>query len=122
MNKTETDKFKKILEDRLEEILHCIDHSNRTIDELHKANFKDAADIVSANLQNNLNSLMLEKHDREIKEILKALRKISQNVFGVCEMCDELINIERLRIKPHARFCIKCRELYEKEKKLKERK
>ncbi|WP_258238697.1 TraR/DksA C4-type zinc finger protein [Arcobacter sp. F2176] len=32
-------------------------------------------------------------------------------------MCDEPVGIKRLRAKPHARFCIYCRPIYEKEQK-----
>ncbi|WP_104697488.1 MULTISPECIES: RNA polymerase-binding protein DksA [unclassified Helicobacter] len=119
---SEKQKLKQILESRLEEILQNIDLSNHNIDELFKMNLNDASDIVSANLQNNLNSLIIQKNDREIRDIIKALKKITKNTYGICEMCDEIINIERLKIKPHAKFCIKCREIYEREKKGKERK
>lgn len=120
IEKHEKDKLKKILENRLEEILVCIDVNNSSIDELCKMGLNDTTDIVSANLQNNLNSLLIQKNDKEVKEIIKALKKITDNVYGVCEMCDEMIDIERLKIKPHAKFCIKCREIYEREKKNKE--
>mgnify|MGYP003463150137 CR=1 FL=1 len=45
----------------------------------------------------------------------KAIKKIENNQYGKCEMCNKNIDIRRLRAKPYARFCIACRELYEKQ-------
>jgi DnaK suppressor protein len=45
------------------------------------------------------------------------LGKIHNNVYGTCEMCEEEINIERLKVKNFARYCITCREVVEKEQK-----
>lgn len=49
----------------------------------------------------------------ELSEIEKALKKIENKTFGKCEMCKEEIDIKRLEAKPYARFCIKCREIFE---------
>ena len=108
--------LQKMLQERLENIMASVDDSNRTIDELSKTGSHDTSDIVSINLQNDLNTLILQKNQREIQEITRALEKIAQGEYGICEMCDEPIKLERLKIKPHAKFCIKCREIYEKEK------
>ncbi len=38
---------------------------------------------------------------------------MANNKYGKCEMCNKQIDIKRLKVKPHARFCISCREVYE---------
>ncbi|RXJ60950.1 hypothetical protein CRV04_02595 [Candidatus Marinarcus aquaticus] len=58
--------------------------------------------------------LLREKQLQELTEIDIALKKIEDKTYGICEMCDEQIGIKRLKIKPHAKFCIHCRPLYEK--------
>jgi len=55
------------------------------------------------------------KQKQELKEIEEALKKIEEGRYGICEMCDEPISEERLKIKPHAKYCIICREIIEKE-------
>ena len=58
---------------------------------------------------------LIGKQLQELKEIELALDKISKGNYGICEMCEEPIGIERLRVKPFAKFCISCREINEKE-------
>lgn len=50
---------------------------------------------------------------KEIKEIDIALKKIENKTYGICDMCDEEIGIQRLKAKPHAVFCVHCRPIYE---------
>ena len=54
---------------------------------------------------------------RELNLINHALKKIEKNEYtGLSEMCDSEITIRRLRVKPHAMYCIDCRDYIEKEK------
>ncbi len=53
----------------------------------------------------NLNEIM-----NEIRMIDEALMKISNNTFGVCEMCGEEITLKRLKAIPYAKLCIDCKE------------
>ena len=41
------------------------------------------------------------------KTILRALRKIEDNSYGVCEICNEQIKIERLEANPSSVKCVK---------------
>lgn len=116
MNTGDLEALKKMLEDRLEEIFNCLDLDSK-ISEFDMTNLNDEMDFISANLQHNLNEIIVQKHGNEIKKITKALKKFSNDTYGICEMCDEEIRIERLQIKPHAEYCVKCREIYEKDKK-----
>lgn len=60
-------------------------------------------------LQNNEVIDEIEEIDRkEIGLINKALEKIKNNRFGICEACGEEINQKRLIAMPFAENCIKC--------------
>ncbi|PAF46562.1 molecular chaperone DnaK [Helicobacter sp. 12S02634-8] len=105
-----------MLQKRLEEITSNINLRNTSLMELYTANLKDQSDIVSATLQGELDFLMLQKYGLELKDIIHSLQKIKDKAYGICEMCDDEIDIQRLKIKPHAKYCIRCRELHEKSK------
>ncbi len=62
-----------------------------------------------------VDSAILEQQESELAEIELALDKIKNETYGVCEMCEEPIGIDRLNVKNFARFCITCREITEKE-------
>jgi len=45
----------------------------------------------------------------KVKWIDDALLKVKNGVFGICEECGEFIGVERLRVRPEAKLCIKCK-------------
>jgi len=76
---------------------------------------KNNSDYAVLMNDTSIEDTLIGKQLSELKEIELALDKISKGNYGVCEMCEEPIGIERLRVKPFARFCISCREINEKE-------
>lgn len=50
------------------------------------------------------------EHDleNELKNIEGALKKTSENTYGVCSVCGEKINPRRLEVMPEATLCVKC--------------
>ena len=56
------------------------------------------------------------KSGRLLYHIDQALRRVRNKTYGKCEECGEQINRERLEAVPHARLCIKCKELEEQKK------
>ncbi len=63
----------------------------------------------------SIDDTLIAKQIQKLKEIDEALDKISNGNYGICEMCEEAISLERLKVKPYARYCIACREINEKE-------
>ena len=60
---------------------------------------------------------MLRIRDRErklISKIDKALDRIEDGTFGICEECGEEITEGRLKARPVTTFCIGCKEEQEK--------
>ncbi len=46
-----------------------------------------------------------------IAEIKQAMQRRASGSYGVCEMCGDLIDPERLRILPHTTRCVRCASL-----------
>lgn len=107
------DNFKNILLEQKANLLEKLQRQNSNINILNASNLKESSDIVSASIQGQFDSLLLQKYEKELQEVNIALEKIKNKTFGICEMCDDMINIERLKAKPHAKLCIECREIYE---------
>lgn len=60
---------------------------------------------------------MRDRESRLIRKINQALDRIEEGSFGICEDCDEEISIGRLKARPVATLCIKCKtkmETYER--------
>jgi DnaK suppressor protein len=63
----------------------------------------------------------LRIRDREsvlIKKILASLEDIEDGVYGICDSCGREIAIARLKARPVARHCIKCKARQEERERL----
>lgn len=47
--------------------------------------------------------------ENQLKDIRNALKRMEDGSYGMCENCHQEINIERLKIYPAAKVCIKCK-------------
>ena len=54
---------------------------------------------------------------KEIEEIDIALGKLDDGTYGICDDCKEEIPIARLKVKPYAEYCTKCRKMEERNEK-----
>ena len=48
--------------------------------------------------------------ENRLRDINLALEKIKKEKYGICEKCGKEIPLERLKVSPEARFCLKCRK------------
>jgi len=70
-----------------------------TGDVAHAAFDRESADM-SAQLQ--------ELEERELSQIERALARLQEGAYGICENCRKPILLARLNALPYATFCIKC--------------
>ena len=114
---TEIEFFKKALEERKVKIEKNLNSTSIEMNEMRTNELKDEGDHASMSLETAVDNAILGQQSKELPEIELALGKINNHLYGVCEMCEEDINIERLKVKNFARYCITCREVVEKEQK-----
>jgi RNA polymerase-binding transcription factor len=56
----------------------------------------------------------LLREDLNKESILKALRKMEDGSYGICEECEDEISVGRLHAIPDARYCLFCQYKFEK--------
>ena len=117
MQESELNYFKEILESRKEQINKNIQGVNNELEQLNSLELNDEGDHASANNNSMVESAIVEQQKQELKEINVTLGKIIKGDYGICEMCEDDIGFQRLKVKPHALYCIDCREIVEKSKK-----
>ncbi len=111
------DRFKKKLIKEREKLLADVNHIRK--EELDKSPRNAAGELsgyadhmadggtdtierqVSLGLMSNEKSILFK--------IDRALKRIEDNAYGVCELCKDKISQERLKAVPYATYCIKCR-------------
>lgn len=69
----------------------------------------DSADMSSQDMDQGIDSSLLEMKYEQYKDIADAFRKLQNKTFGLCEECGEEIDIKRLQVNPLARYCISCK-------------
>lgn len=109
--------LKEILEERKILIQSNIEDSRNNIAQLKENECKDEFDFAESSSDSFTSEVIAEQQSNELKEIDHALKSIEAGTYGVCEMCDELIAIGRLKAKPFAKYCTDCREVYEEQNK-----
>lgn len=108
--------FKKILEDRKKQILKNINSVYDELDQLSSCELNDEGDHVAVTNSSRVDDIIIQQQQQELHHINRALSKIASGDYGSCEMCDVDIGSQRLKVKPHAIYCIDCREIIEKTK------
>ena len=108
MKQKDLDYFKDLLTQRLDDLLAQADNTVSGMT-TPKENFPDPTDRASLEADRNF---MLRIRDREhklIKKIKKALDRIENGTFGICETCGEEISLKRLKARPVTTQCIECK-------------
>ncbi len=108
--------FKEILLSQKEDILRNLNFSHKEIEELKEIEINDEADIVAVGSGKNIDVAISKRQMQKLQEIEMALKRLAKGNYGICEMCEEKITMQRLKAKPQAKYCIKCREIIEKQK------
>jgi DnaK suppressor protein len=116
MKKKDIQYFKELLDERLEELLSQADNTVSGMTD-QKENFPDPTDRATLEADRNF---MLRIRDREhklIKKIKKALDRIEDGTFGICDNCGEDISFARLKARPVTTQCIDCKTKQEAQEK-----
>jgi len=116
MQESELNFFKETLISRKTQILSNISSVNNELDQLNALELNDEGDHASVDNSSMVESAIVQQQDKELQEINVALDKIKNQGYGICEMCEDDIGFQRLKVKPHAVYCIDCREIAEKSK------
>ena len=117
MKKTELKRFRRILEEKREAL---IKNAQQTIAEDMTLDANDLPDEMDLASSEYIQSFTFRLRGREkvfLQKIEKALRKIDEGSFGICENCDEPISVKRLEARPETNLCIRCKEDQERQEK-----
>ena len=115
LNRTEIEFFKTALIERKEKIEANLSATSGEMHTMRDNELKDEGDHAAMSLETAVDNAILGQQSKELGEIELALDRINNKTYGVCDMCGDEINIERLKVKIFARYCITCREVTEKE-------
>jgi len=110
MTKAQLKKFRDLLESKRREI---IKKAQQTLDQDMSLDANDLPDEMDLASSEYLQSFTFRLRGREkvfLDKIQKAIEKIENGSFGVCDDCGEKISVKRLEAPPETTLCIRCKE------------
>jgi DnaK suppressor protein len=110
MKKSELKRFRAILEEKRDGVIR---RARETMDQemtLDTAELPDEMDLASSEYMQSFTFRLRGRERVFLQKIDKALKKLDEGVFGICEICEEPISIKRLEARPETELCIRCKE------------
>jgi RNA polymerase-binding protein DksA len=89
------------LDERLAKITDDVRHTEESVE-------KDFSEQATQNENNEVQDYLGNSARTEIALIKQAISRIDNGEYGVCQVCGEPINIERLKVIPYSNMCVKC--------------
>ena len=118
-SKSKLVKFKKSIETKLNEVAHELDDIKDNLE----TNTRGTASLSQDSVYSvHMADAGTDSYEREkgfhfmnretdyYKFLIKALERIKDGSFGVCNICEELIPEERMMEVPNATKCVQCKE------------
>jgi DnaK suppressor protein len=115
MKQKDLEKFKNILVDKKQKILGNAVSTLSDDMTLDVADLPDEMDLASSEYLQSFQFRLRGRERTFLSKIDKAIAKIEEGEFGVCEECGESISPKRLEARPETTMCIKCKEEQEQE-------
>jgi DnaK suppressor protein len=106
MNKTELEKYKKILETKRDELARGL----RNREDIAIEKTPDALDEVQLAGERELAIRNLDRESNLLRNVRLALGRMTDGSYGTCMHCDEEIKPKRLDAVPWTKYCIRCQE------------
>ncbi len=86
-----------------------------SLSELREQASGDVIDAALDSAQDEINSQLAEVESRELANIERALEKMRDGSYGICEECEKKIPMPRLSALPYATTCIECQRAAEQD-------
>jgi DnaK suppressor protein len=110
VNKATLKKFRTLLTDKRDEILKKAKQTLEQDMTLDTDDLPDEMDLASSEYLQSFTFRLRGREKSFLDKIEKALRKIDEGTFGICEECGEEIQVKRLEARPETTLCIRCKE------------
>ena len=117
MDKVKLEYFKNLLQKQLSDLLLEAGVTVKTMSDKGEL-FPDPVDRASLESDRNFLLRIRDRERKLIGKIEKALERVENGTFGICERCGEDISEERLKARPVTTFCIECKAAQENQEKL----
>lgn len=116
LKKEEITHFKRRLEELRREITRVLQDTKKEVTQADesKGYSQHSADEGTDDFVRSINLEVTNKEFGLLRQIDRALEKIEENTYGICDLSGEEIPIKRLEAIPYATMTVKAQEKFEK--------
>ncbi len=117
MEKERLEYFRDLLKRKMEEIMTG---AEKTLSDMTDSsdNFPDPADRATLESDRNFELRIRDRERKLLLKIRKALERIDDATFGICESCEGEISEKRLEARPVTTLCLECKKKQEAAEKM----
>ena len=108
MNNSTRTKLKQLIKAKLAKTDQRLKTLQKELKPLRKTCAYDDAEYAFLCNDMTMKEKEIAQLKKEYEELQNALVHIESPDYGICEMCDEEIEKERLELAPNAKLCISC--------------
>ena len=116
LKKSDIERFRKRLLDMKAQYTNLVRHVSeevKTTDE-SKGYSQHQADEGTDDFDRSISLQVSGEEFKILRQIDRALEKISENTYGICDITNEEISLARLEAIPYATMTVKAQEMLEK--------
>jgi len=106
-------RYKTLLHHRIEEILKANGKPLFPSENLNGL-LPDMYDMASFETERLYEYALKDRERRTVLELIDALKRIDEGIYGICEDCGKSISEKRLQAAPATTLCIECKAETEK--------
>ncbi len=116
LKKSDVAHFKTRLQELRKQVMRALEGSKKEVTSPDEAKgySQHAADEGTDDFVKNINLEVTNKEFVVLRQIDRALEKIEEDTYGVCDLSGEEIPIKRLEAIPYATMTVKAQERFEK--------
>jgi DnaK suppressor protein len=116
LKKSEIAKFKSRLEELRDQMMQLVRGTTEEVkaDEKSKGYSQHQADEGTDDFDRTITLEVTNKEYSVLRQIERALEKIDENTYGICDITGEEIPLKRLEAVPYATMTVKAQEKFEK--------
>jgi len=116
LKKSEIEKFQKRLEEMRQDVMRVLEGTKKEVTSPDEAKgySQHSADGGTDDFVKTVNLEVTNKEFSLLRQIDRALEKIAEGTYGICDLSGEEIPIKRLEALPYATMTVKAQEKFER--------
>jgi DnaK suppressor protein len=114
LSREQVETFRSMLTEKRDEIVRRAEQTLKEDMTLDSDDLPDEMDLASSEYLQAFTFRLRGREKNLLDKIQKALDRIDDGTFGICEECDEPISPKRLEARPETTLCIRCKEEQER--------